>query len=314
MNNTWSRIWPSDLRTFQANANAIPMAPGEFEFLCQNCGGHRVMMVFVIENGPFQTPSRKGDKWMDLSLLNLGSGWFHGRLEVSPCPVCCNGQLDTYLAHNCGLEGQDLLVTLSGFKTYGLNAQKQPARNVVENLFSQNKDVAGFVLFHGGFGVGKSHLLKSVVNGFRAIGVLSKYATMPDLLNEIKEKFSGNNGGISAQAVIENYRKAQVLCIDEIDKVSYTSWTHETIFRLLDSRYNEREKLLTVLASNDSPANYPPELGYLASRFSGGVVMHVPGPDLRPAEGYKASQQFTHAAAIAAAQEQKELLNQEVEF
>jgi DNA replication protein DnaC len=305
MNTVWSRIWPSDLLAFQNNPKAIPMLPGEFDHVCINCGGHEMMMVFIIESGPYQQPSKKGDKWMDLTGMNFGKGWFHGKLETSPCPVCQENQLETYLMHNCGLSDSDLYKTISNFKVSGVNEEKLPAKRVVENLFSQNRDVSGFVSFYGNYGVGKSHLLKSIINGFRAIKVLSRYTTMADLLAEIQERF-GSKDGISAENVIENYRKARVLCIDEIDKINPTNWAYSTMFRLLDSRYNEKDSLLTVLASNLSPRELPPEMGYLASRFIGGIVVHVAGEDMRPAEGLRATKALTSAAAIHAANEAKE--------
>ncbi|GIV86604.1 MAG: hypothetical protein KatS3mg054_0633 [Chloroflexus sp.] len=53
----------------------------------------------------------------------------------------------------------------------------------------------------------------------------------------------------------------------------------QMVFRLLDVRYERRDALLTLLALNTNPDKF--ELGYLASRMSGGLVIEVGGADMR---------------------------------
>jgi DNA replication protein DnaC len=115
------------------------------------------------------------------------------------------------------------------------------------------------------------------------VDVMGRYITLPDLLQEIRDLFG--EGDDKAEQLVQNYRKAKVLCLDEIDKVSLTGWAMQTIFRLLNSRYEERESLLTVMATNTLPENMPAELGYLASRMREGDVIAVAGPDVRAAKG-----------------------------
>jgi len=292
----WTRTWPPELEIYKRNPKAIPLAPGPYDRLCPNCGGHGIMMVFVIERGPFKMPGNK-TKWLDLEPNgdpNAPSvpGWYEGKLEVAPCPVCAEGQMDAYILHNCGLSGADLDISLSNFYTTPPADQKAEAKRVAAQLLAMNREPAGFVVFTGDYGVGKTHLLKAITNGFRMIRVMAKYSTMADLLADIRERFADDNGVRAVESVIDDLRRARVLCIDELDRVNMTGWAKETIFRLLDSRYQERGHLLTVLATNLNPSDMPPELGYLASRFSGGIVVHVPGPDMREIEGHKLRKTF----------------------
>ena len=240
------------------------------------------MMVYVIKSGPHQTPVGKC-KWLD----EPRPGWYDGELKVGACPACRSGQMQVYLTRNSGLDDDDLDISLTGFKTTG--TQKGPARDAAAALLGMNGDAAGFVTFVGSYGVGKSHLLKSLVNGFRGIGLMAHYATMSNLLAEIRAKFGDDNGARMVEEVIDEYRRVRVLAIDEVDRVNLTGWAKETIFRLLDSRFNERTSCLTVMATNTEPRQFPAELGYLSSRIMGGVVVEVPGPDMRPAIGLKAT-------------------------
>jgi len=246
----------------------------------------QIMMVYVIESGPYPSPGGRS-KWLDLSPDPLEparpsvSGWYNGELKVSPCPVCKGGLKHSWLERNCGMTGNDLSVTLVDFRAL---KGKGEAIRIARQLLSMNMEPSGFATYHGDFGTGKSHLLKGIVNGFRNIGVQSRYATLPDLLADIRDRFSDANGSVSVELAIEQYRKVPVLCIDEVDtgRVNITGWAKETIFRLLDARYNDRESVLTILASNVNPDRMSPEFGYLRSRMDGGLVIEVGGDDMRP--------------------------------
>lgn len=169
---------------------------------------------------------------------------------------------------------------LQDFLHTGVFADKAAAYQAAADLLTQSGP-AGLVTFHGQYGTGKTHMLQGVVNGFRLKETLSVYRTMADLLADIRRRF-GETSGIDAEAVIDHYRHVKVLCIDEVDKVHLTSWAQETMFRFLDSRYQERDRLLTVLAMNTRLEDLPSEPGYLHSRMEGGRIVEVGGVDMRP--------------------------------
>lgn len=280
----WTCVWPPELAVYQSNPKAIPLASGPYENLCQNCGGYGIIMVYVIDGGPYKQPNGKV-KWLDFPETPDQSGWYSGRLETAPCPVCRGGQMDTWLRQNCGLSGNDLEISLSTFSTRGEYSAKKPALELARTLLAMNHEPSGFITFFGGYGVGKSHLLKGLVNGFRQIRVLARYSTMADLLADIRERFGDDTGIRAVEDAIDDLRRARVLCLDEIDRVNMTGWAKETMFRLLNARYEERDRLLTVMATNLAPDEMPAEIGYLKSRFTAGVICEVAGPDVRPALG-----------------------------
>jgi hypothetical protein len=318
MQTIWNRTWPPELAVYERNQKAVPFAAGEFPKECPNCGGHKIMMVFVTEQGPFQTPNGGKVKYLELdepiitietaadgrtyerSRPGPRSGWYTGETHVAHCPVCQTGRMESYVAANCGLDAEGMVISLEDFKAAGPFAGKKPALDCARALMAMNREPAGYVTFLGDYGVGKSHLLKGVVNGFRNLGVMARYSTLADMLGDIREKFGETSGSRAVESVIEDYRRARVLCLDEIDKVNLTGWAKETIFRLFDNRWQESDKLLTVMASNTAPADFPAELGYLRSRINGGVVVEVPGPDVRSIQGKAARRNMQEQTAAVA--------------
>lgn len=274
-----NRIWPEELQDLLWNEKNIPLMVDEKLFGCTNCNDAGVMMVFEVSGGPYQTPISKV-KWLDLP---TGSGWYSGELKVGACPVCKAGQKKQYLVQNCGMEGPQLGIFLSGFTTTGLMEDKAPAKEAAADLLAMNQCPSGFVTFWGDYGRGKSHLLMAIANGFRMIGVMSQYKLMSDLLAEIRSRFGDERGSVTAEDMIESFRSIKVLCIDELNQINLTPWVLETVNRLIDSRYIQRDNLLTVVACNASPDNLPVELHYLTSRMKQGTIVEVRGVDVREA-------------------------------
>jgi DNA replication protein DnaC len=209
-------------------------------------------------------------------------GWYTGRIEATPCPICQSGHKAEYLWRISGLTDADKNTTIEDFRDL---RGKEKARQAAIDLLAMNQSPYGFLTLWGSFGVGKSMLLKCLVNGFRLIGLLAHYTTLADLLATVREKFGEGSG--SVEAAIDYYRAIPVLAMDEIDRVNMTPWATETTYRLLDSRFNSRDELVTVIACNLSPLQLPAEFGYLASRMRGGQVVEVGGADLRPAIALK---------------------------
>jgi hypothetical protein len=281
------RIWPADLVALLDNPKATKLlvdAPDNaVANLCRNCGGARLMFVFVSVSGPYAQPNGGKVKWLPTPV----PGWYTGETHSSPCPRCTGEAWKDYLRANCGLKGDDLSVSLEQFRVTGDFAEKQLAQRAARNMLGMNERPEGFVTFWGQPGRGKSHLLKSLVNGFRGIGVRSRYVNASDLIAEIRDMFGDDRGGIAVEAAIRETRQIPVLAIDELDQIAHTPWVMQTMHRLLDTRY-ESSGLLTVLAMKNNPDSLPEDMAYLASRISGGVPVEVEGCDVREILGARA--------------------------
>jgi DNA replication protein DnaC len=120
------------------------------------------------------------------------------------------------------------------------------------------------------------------------------YRRAADILLEAKYTFGGtslNQYGDeelremdiakSELGAIHKYQSAQLLVIDEVDRTSKKDWSASTIFTILDHRYNERDKLCTIVITNVHPDKLDPAFGYLASRMRDGYRVAVTGKELR---------------------------------
>jgi DNA replication protein DnaC len=255
-----------------------------FPLSCPNCEGKGLVSVFEITSGPFSSRPYEDGNLVTMLLEGNGlvPGWYIGKRRYASCPICRGGQIQNYLWSICGLADIDKEISLENFR---ILKGKEPARQVVTDLLAMKELGFGFITFWGTFGVGKSMLLKIIVNFYRKIGLPARYISLADLLANAREKFGESAG--SVENVIDYYRKLPVLAVDEVDRVNLTPWAMETTYRLLDSRFNSRGELLTVVACNLSPLQMPENLGYLASRMRGGLVVEVGGADLRPAVALK---------------------------
>ena len=262
---------------------AIPIAPGPFLHLCPACGGHELRMAYEVKGGPFSGPHGRGSKW--LSTTKYKPGWYSGTLHREPCPVCAEGKIKEFVQNRCNLSEYDRALRLDSFDVEGELSGKASAKRALIDLIAMNKSPNGYVTFIGGYGVGKTTLLKILVNAFVNISVYARYERMSDVLAGIREQWGDQHGAQAVEESIQSYMDIPVMAIDEIDRVSMTPWAKETMFRLLDQRFEGRHRLLTVMATNTRVDQMVGDLGYLRSRVSGGLVVDVPGTDMRPVTG-----------------------------
>ena len=260
----------------------IPMeCPTEHDVKCKDCNDLGTIMEFHITGGPFQTPSQRGDKWLE---INDQKGWWHGKLKVEPCPTCQQRNRTEYLKNRCGLTDDEFEIRLTDYKTSGVLADKADAKSAVAKYAGAGLDLAGFSTLHGSYGVGKTMLGKCLVTELVHNGAPARYALAADLISDIRSNFDENTNPILAVEVALRYwQNMKVLIIDEFDKLNMkTTWTYETIHRLIDARYNARKEKFTMLVMNTAPKDLPEEFGYLASRMLAGNIIHVKGIDVRP--------------------------------
>ena len=146
----------------------------------------------------------------------------------------------------------------------------------------------GLVFLYGGFGQGKSLVLKIAVATALNEGKRAAYANLAGVLDDIRIAYDERENKMTELVRrMEWWTSLDVLAIDELDKVGQTDWARERIFQLLDARYQcaIRQEALTVIAANYQS---PDELsGYLKSRIednrftANGYVVYLKGADGR---------------------------------
>ena len=264
-------VWPAELKELGRQMGERvwgEVKTPEYLTDCPNCGGLGMMSAFVVAD------TAPKDANLVLSVVD-GKTRLGYRVRAH-CPVCKGDARAAYLIRFSGLSGADLDIRLDQFDA--LNG-KVAAKKRAGELLALTPNPAGFVTFYGGFGAGKTMLLKALVNGYRLAGIPAVYTTLADILAEARSSF-GDPTQDAAEKLIRRYRHHRALAIDEIDRINLTGWAQETAFRLLDSRYQDRSIVLTVLATNADPANMPAGLEYLGSRMAEDMTL-VGGLDMR---------------------------------
>ena len=145
----------------------------------------------------------------------------------------------------------------------------------------------GWVYVHGGFGTGKTQVLKIAVAEAMRAGKTAAYVRMAEILDHLRESFQSDSK-VSERSRLEWWSQLPVLAIDEFDRVRDTGYGQERRFVLMDRRYEcaLRQEKVTIMASTSEPANLPE---YLYDRIRDGRfrVVHVSGQSLRPGMGDK---------------------------
>ncbi len=104
-------------------------------------------------------------------------------------------------------------------------------------------------LIHGPVGVGKTHLVCSVVSVLAMEhGVFARFIEFSNLLRRLQAAFGSNKG----DDLLQSLGSCEFLVIDELGKGRNTPWETDVVDTLISSRYNTGKTTLFT-------SNYPPE-------------------------------------------------------
>jgi len=141
----------------------------------------------------------------------------------------------------------------------------------------------GWVFIWGGYGLGKTILLKTITAETIRFGKQVSYTRMVDIIDNLRNSYTTENGSYEAETRLKYWVDVPVLCIDEFDRIRLTEYASERQFVLMDKRYDSvlRENSITIMASNTDPRLLD---GYLADRIFDGrfKVIHIEGHSARP--------------------------------
>lgn len=118
----------------------------------------------------------------------------------------------------------------------------------------------------GTYGNGKTHLCTAMVRSFVLRGVYAIYGFVPDLLKEFRRGIEQSN----YHNVVESWKKAMILALDDLGSEYETPWVRAEIEELLDYRY--REHLPTIIATNLSIEELTDKSARIARRIRDKVV------------------------------------------
>ncbi len=240
--------------------------------LCQNCMDSNFLLFRVLTGGPYSEPhTRKPVTWWR-------DGWWTVESKTYPCPLCTNPQARiARLWEASGLEMNEREWRLDFLR--GVPG-KQKALKIGNEILAGCPRPVGWTIFWGGYGMGKTGTLVSLVAAFIRAGIPARYVRAGDILAEIRASY--NDDAKVDEIELENlYGSQRVLAIDEVDRIGDTSWSRSTLMMLLDTRYKRRGEVCTILATNSSPDDMPGGFEYLQSRLSDGERVMLSGETLR---------------------------------
>jgi primosome component len=114
----------------------------------------------------------------------------------------------------------------------------------------------GGLFVYGVRGTGKTKLAAIIANERARAGKPVLFASVPDLMADIRASFDGGKTAETVQAV----KETPFLVLDDLGSEKMSEWVGEQLFCIVNHRYNER--LQTVVTSNYSPTEI---IGHMAS-------------------------------------------------
>src|SRR5436190_700919 len=103
------------------------------------------------------------------------------------------------------------------------------------------------LLFIGPAGVGKTHLAVSIIKGLIEKGFACVFTEFGSLLKQIQDSYNPISKA-SELGVLAPIYKADVLVLDELGAAVPTDWVRDTMYQIINKRYNENR--LTIFTTN----------------------------------------------------------------
>jgi len=128
---------------------------------------------------------------------------------------------------------------------------------------------------HGGVGLGKTHLIHAIANHLRQkSGIKIAYRTGERFTNELIKAI----GNRSTDQFRKNYRKVDVLIVDDVQFIAGKVSTQEEFFHTFNALHEIHKQIILVSDRNPHDMSHLEER--LRSRFNWGLVADIQPPNL----------------------------------
>ncbi len=154
------------------------------------------------------------------------------------------------LYHDKTFEGFEIRSNLSREEQANLKQALQLAKDFA-------KSPQDWLMFTGGYGVGKTHLAAAIANYQAMRGYPAMFVVVPDLLDHLRAAF-GPEARTSFDQRFEEVRTAPLLVLDDLGTESATPWAREKLYQIINHRYVA--KLPTVITTTVLPDDLDPRI------------------------------------------------------
>jgi DNA replication protein DnaC len=103
------------------------------------------------------------------------------------------------------------------------------------------------LLFMGPAGVGKTHLAVSIMKGLLSKGFAAVFYEFGSLLKEIQDSYNPVSKTSELRVLAPVYQ-ADLLVLDELGATVPTDWVRDTMYQIINKRYNDKK--LTIFTTN----------------------------------------------------------------
>ena len=241
------RSTPPEKRSAAKNGSVLSSSPANQP--CSHCGGSGFLRYDV----PYGDPN-------------------FGKLRECPdCQTAAARRVQAMLSIS-SLHGQLLQHSFRNFE------QSEGAGQAYHAAFAFAQKPAGWLIFHGKNGSGKTHLAAAIANYLRERGVVVLYLTVPDLLDYLRTAFAPKrewgDDNLSFEDRFEAIKSAPVLVLDDFGAESETPWANEKLYQILN--YRTDLALPTVITTNLKLMDIEPRLrSRLGNTMLGKVVLNA---------------------------------------
>lgn len=172
-------------------------------------------------------------------------------------------------------------LTFDNFEIRGRIGLGPVQADSIENAYNQAKHFAqnhqGWVLLHGGYGTGKTHLAAAIANFAVDLKIPTIFITVPDLLDTLRYTYQSSDETFEER--FEEIRQVPLLILDDFGTQNATSWAQEKLFQIMNYRYINQLPL--VVTTNLSLSQIE---GRIRSRLQDPELVtrvHIQAPDYR---------------------------------
>lgn len=107
------------------------------------------------------------------------------------------------------------------------------------------------IYFEGTCGTGKTHLAAAIALSMLSKGVPVIYKTSIDILSDVKEAFDNKRHNNTAD-ILNTYKQVDLLVIDDLGKEQPTEWSVQTLYNILNDRYEDMRPTIITTNYNQS--------------------------------------------------------------